>query len=99
MEGRKPKKQEKTPRQAGEKTGESLNMFLRSMVFAEEERRGVFSVFFNMTVRMEGRKPKKQEKNTQTSWVENRREPKYVFCEAWFSPRRNDEGFLMFSLT
>ena len=24
---------------------------------------------------------------------------KNVFCEAWFSPRRNDEGFLLFSLT
>ena len=46
MKGRKPKKQEKTARQAGKKTGENLSMFLRSMVFAEEERRGVFSVFF-----------------------------------------------------
>ena len=56
MEGRKPRKQEKTPRQAGKKTGENLNRFLRSMVFAEEERRGVFDVFFNMTARIKGRK-------------------------------------------
>ena len=39
------------------------------------------------------KKTQKTRKNTQTSWVENRREPKYVFAKSGFRRGGTTRGF------
>jgi len=54
------------------------------------------------TFGIDKKKTKKTRKNTQTSWVKNRKYQEntmYVFAKHLFSPRRNDEVFFSFPAT